>query len=65
MVLELKDKLACPHCKKEESDLAEDYVLPSNFGRPISKFQCGYCDEWFTAQRTEDNKIKVIPIKSS
>ena len=44
----------CPHCLQEQSDIADDFVIPGRTGtasRGSSNSQCEHCDGWFSAYR--------------
>ena len=61
MKFKMTDILVCPHCKKTEDTIAEDYIriTPPDV-RPVSHTDCGWCDGKFSVQKTEDGMVEVI-----
>jgi hypothetical protein len=52
--------IACPHCKKEQEEPVEEYVIPGSVG-PASKYQsdCTWCYRDFTVEALADGHFVV------
>lgn len=54
-------KLACPHCKKEQDEVVDDYVTPGKIGHESSCDDlCEHCDKPFSVTRLESGDFDVL-----
>lgn len=63
MQLSAGDKMLCPHCRKEQEGLVDDYVVPGKVGGFSAAYdECGYCNGEFRVEKVA-NDVFVVDAK--